>query len=335
VATFYNCNAQRLERRDCLVHADCRIPALAAGRCSTLPRLPSRLVARHVAHIRAGDSHVSLFGRASVDSSNWHLEVASVARRSVASDGPHPDRLLLGSDSSLTGHSTGHVCAEIPAAHEYTLAACVIFPGVRRADDLAGHSFSVARAAAGLKEEGVGVEQTKKKVPLSLDDAHPRGEPASGAPKNERSSEVVSAAYSLIAEKGFEGLRTREVADKVGINSATLHYYFPTKEALIQGVVEHLMQELRTSRAKPKDPLLALDRLSAEFADIRLRLKEVPDQLAVLTELAVRAWRDPAIARMLQYLDDGWRGHLTSILEAGIAEGVFASIWTLQPLQMP
>jgi AcrR family transcriptional regulator len=163
----------------------------------------------------------------------------------------------------------------------------------------------------------------KKAAQSFLDDAHHHGEPGAGASKNERSSEVVRAAYSLIAEKGFEGLRTREVAGKVGINSATLHYYFPTKEALIQGVVEHLMEELRTSRAKPKDPQSALDRLRAEFADIRLRLKEAPEQLAVLTELAVRAWRDPAIARMLQYLDDGWRGHLTSILEAGIAEGVF------------
>lgn len=156
-----------------------------------------------------------------------------------------------------------------------------------------------------------------------MDNAHHPGEPASGAPKNQRSSEVVCAAYSLIAEKGFEGLRTREVADKVGINSATLHYYFPTKEALIRGVVEHLMQELRTSRARPKAPLSALDLLRAEFTDIRLRLKEAPEQLAVLTELAVRAWRDPAIAQMLQYLDEGWCGHLISILEAGIAEGVF------------
>ena len=167
------------------------------------------------------------------------------------------------------------------------------------------------------------LNKLKKAVPSSLDDAHHHGEPASVASRNKRSLEVVSAAYSLIAEKGFEGLRTREVADKVGINSATLHYYFPTKEALIQGVVEHLMQELRTSRAKPRDPQSALDRLRAEFADLRLRLREAPEQLAVLTELAVRAWRDPAIARMLQYLDDGWRGHLTSILEAGIAEGVF------------
>lgn len=167
------------------------------------------------------------------------------------------------------------------------------------------------------------LKKVKKAVQSFPDDAHHHGEPGASASKNERSSEVVRAAYSLIAEKGFEGLRTREVADRVGINSATLHYYFPTKEALIQSVVEHLMEELRTSRAKPENPLSALDRLRAEFADIRLRLKEAPEQLAVLTELAVRAWRDPAIARMLQYLDDGWRGHLTSILEAGIAEGVF------------
>jgi AcrR family transcriptional regulator len=74
------------------------------------------------------------------------------------------------------------------------------------------------------------------------EDVHKAEHNRSG-PKNERASEVVRAAYALIVEKGMEGLRTREVADKVGINSATLHYYFPTKEALIQGVVEHLMRE--------------------------------------------------------------------------------------------
>jgi AcrR family transcriptional regulator len=144
-------------------------------------------------------------------------------------------------------------------------------------------------------------------------------------PTNERASEVVRAAYALIVEKGMEGLRTREVADRVGINSATLHYYFPTKEALIQGVVEYLMRELRNNRTKPRAPRSALDLLRAEFADIRVRLKECPHQLIVLTELAVRGWRDPIIARMLKYLDDGWRGHLVSVLDAGIKEGVFRS----------
>ena len=137
-----------------------------------------------------------------------------------------------------------------------------------------------------------------------------------------RSAEIVKAAYRLIAEKGFEGLRTREVADLVGINSATLHYYFPTKEALIQGVVRALMEELKSSRVKTDNPG-ALERLRAEFADIRVRLHESPEQLVVLTELSVRAWREPPIANILRYLDQGWHEHLVTILRAGVKEGTF------------
>ena len=53
----------------------------------------------------------------------------------------------------------------------------------------------------------------------------------------ERQEALVQAAYDLLAERGFEGLRTRDIAAKVGVNIATLHYYFPTKEKLIRGVV--------------------------------------------------------------------------------------------------
>ena len=53
--------------------------------------------------------------------------------------------------------------------------------------------------------------------------------------KEDRQQALVLAAFNQIAERGFEGLRTREVAAGVGLNIATLHYYFPTKEALIRG----------------------------------------------------------------------------------------------------
>ena len=51
--------------------------------------------------------------------------------------------------------------------------------------------------------------------------------------KEDRRRALVLAAFGQIAERGFEGLRTREVAAEAGVNIATLHYYFPTKEALI------------------------------------------------------------------------------------------------------
>src|SRR5437899_9623260 len=62
--------------------------------------------------------------------------------------------------------------------------------------------------------------------------------------KEGREQALVQAAFNQIAERGFEGLRTREVAAGVGLNIATLHYYFPTKEPLIRGDVAHAMDRL-------------------------------------------------------------------------------------------
>src|SRR5437773_6954831 len=63
----------------------------------------------------------------------------------------------------------------------------------------------------------------------------------------DRKTALVQAAYRAIAAEGFEGLRTRDVADEAGVNVATLHYYFPTKEQLIRGVVEYTMGRFRST----------------------------------------------------------------------------------------
>ena len=59
---------------------------------------------------------------------------------------------------------------------------------------------------------------------------------------------LVQAAFNLIAERGFEGLRTRDVAARAGVNIATLHYYFATKEDLIRSVVDMLAEKFRTQQ---------------------------------------------------------------------------------------
>ena len=49
----------------------------------------------------------------------------------------------------------------------------------------------------------------------------------------DRKRELVEIAYRLIAEKGLEGFRIRQVAAEADIDNGTLHYHFPSKEALI------------------------------------------------------------------------------------------------------
>ncbi len=140
----------------------------------------------------------------------------------------------------------------------------------------------------------------------------------------DRRQQLVSIAMNQIAVKGFEGLRFQEVAEQAGINNATLYYYFPTKEALIQRVVSRLSGELKRPRARPRDaPASARDELRLEFEGVRKLLRAQPKLFVILTELALRALRDPVIKNIGENRDDFWRGRLSGIIERGVAQGVF------------
>jgi TetR/AcrR family transcriptional regulator, regulator of cefoperazone and chloramphenicol sensitivity len=151
---------------------------------------------------------------------------------------------------------------------------------------------------------------------------------AKAVPKNTDDSRRLSlarAAYEVIAEQGFEGLRTRTVADRVGVNIATLHYYFPTKEALIGGLAEYLAFQFVNVHAPavPAGRSPALDRLHQEFADARYYRRERLDMLTVMQELMLRAQRDSAIKSIMDPLIYHWRAGIEEMIENGIREGVF------------
>lgn len=140
----------------------------------------------------------------------------------------------------------------------------------------------------------------------------------------DRRLDLVQAAYEIIAHEGFENLRTRDVAACADVNIATLHYYYPTKEALIGGVALHLAKQFAT-RAELPPGTSALKRLHQEFADMRFYLTERPDMIEVMRELNARARRDPAVAPIIKPLKAEWRKSLEHVIAAGIAEGVFRS----------
>ncbi len=148
---------------------------------------------------------------------------------------------------------------------------------------------------------------------------------AGGSPSSDRRGELVLIAYRQIAAKGFEGLRVRDVAAQAGINNATLHYHFPTKEALIQGVVGHLLKEFQIGRAPRRDrgEPPPIEELRYEFEDARHRLHDTPEMYVVLMELYVRSLRNPAIARVVESLERQWSNHLMVIVERGVRLGVF------------
>lgn len=58
-------------------------------------------------------------------------------------------------------------------------------------------------------------------------------------PAAEREQQIVEAAATFFAEHGFEG-QTRELAKTMGITHSAIFRYFPSKEALIERVYDHV-----------------------------------------------------------------------------------------------
>jgi AcrR family transcriptional regulator len=142
---------------------------------------------------------------------------------------------------------------------------------------------------------------------------------------DERRRSLVQAAYKLIAESGFERLRTRDVAARVGVNIATLHYYFPHKEDLIRGVVEYLLKQFMTAYlpGSPFEMKTPLEQIRGELAEMQYLVQEKPDMFIVLDELILRSLHDPAIHNMITWLDEGWHTYLERVIRDGIEQGMF------------
>ncbi len=129
---------------------------------------------------------------------------------------------------------------------------------------------------------------------------------------------LIHAAYARIASEGFEGLRTRDVAADVGVNIGTLHYYFPSKEALIRAAVRHMHATFFATLSRQGSPA---DQLRGYLEDLRQLLKTDQELWAVSSEIALRAARDDVIADMVRHADDQWFAFLRDLVARGVDQG--------------
>ena len=82
---------------------------------------------------------------------------------------------------------------------------------------------------------------------------------------SDRRSQILTAAMEVFAEHGFHGTPTRELARRVGVSEALVFQHFPTKEALISAILDHVGFEDRIQameehlhRIPPREALLRI-----------------------------------------------------------------------------
>src|SRR5258705_9169699 len=96
-----------------------------------------------------------------------------------------------------------------------------------------------------------------------------------------RRQALVEAAFEIIADKGFEGLRLRDVAAAAGIDHSTLHHHFATKQDLVDAVVGYAVQQFRSGRAADAP----LETLHLHLENLARLTRERPRLLVVMREL--------------------------------------------------
>ena len=142
-----------------------------------------------------------------------------------------------------------------------------------------------------------------------------------GEVKRERTREqILEAARTALVEVGFEHITTRCIAEVAGVNIATLHYYFGTKEALLAEAVQYTLsrstERIRAAIDTAPTTATALDRA---FQTIWEMVRERPGVLRF--DLVVRGMRDAQAHGQVTTIYDALHDLMRELLERHIANG--------------
>lgn len=102
---------------------------------------------------------------------------------------------------------------------------------------------------------------------------------------NDSKVRIILAAEALFAGGGIDGVSLREIAVKAGQgNHFAVQYHFGTREALVQAIFMHRMQQMEETRAR----MLAEAEASGTLGDLRTLL-----EIIYLPQLELKDQRGP------------------------------------------
>ena len=141
-------------------------------------------------------------------------------------------------------------------------------------------------------------------------------------PNNPKAEEITQVAQELIQTQGYDGFSYRDIADRVGIRSATIHYYFPTKADLAISVARTYREEFAETVAElDASTSHPIERLTG-FAGIFQNTLEELKRMCLCGMLAseVNSLSDEVRAETALFFSDQ-QGWLANTIQDGIETG--------------
>lgn len=138
-----------------------------------------------------------------------------------------------------------------------------------------------------------------------------------------RTEEAIrQAAIALIAERGFEAMTLRQLAERVGVQPGSIYRYFPSKGRmlveLLTGHLQFLLDQWHVEQPDSDDPVARL----RAFVDFHVRLHTLRRREVFVANMELRSLA-PDDHRHVVALRRSYEDIVTGIVRSGVEAGVF------------
>ncbi len=105
---------------------------------------------------------------------------------------------------------------------------------------------------------------------------------------------IVEAALAIVDADGAESLTMRRLGQRLGVDPMAVYHHLPNKAAVLDGIIEHLWDEVRLPDASPGERWQ--DVLAGVFTALRVRLLRHPRAVGII---GTRPSVSPAMLRLV------------------------------------
>lgn len=139
-----------------------------------------------------------------------------------------------------------------------------------------------------------------------------------------RQEEILKAAISVLAKKGFQSTKIRDIAKAAGVADGTIYLYFKNKDELLVRLFEEVMKRVLGILASALEKVTTPEDKLRCFLHTHLHMVEEEPEIASIISVVLRQsttflteYENTLFVEYLQLLQN--------IVQEGIDEGVFHS----------
>ena len=146
--------------------------------------------------------------------------------------------------------------------------------------------------------------------------------PASAQLRSDRRSEILDAARRCFARMGFHQTSMQQICSEAGMSAGNVYRYFPSKEAIIEGITERDRAEVAAQLASAQ---FSTDFFTTFAALARHHFVErTADEVGLCAEIMAESRRNPTIAKIMGEFDIDVKERLITMLRSAQARGDIA-----------